>query len=593
LPAPTLIEPAVAAATNNTKPVFTWNYTALAGTTYEFQLSKAPSFSPSSILKSYVGPNLTYTYLPDATSPQLAEGKYYWHVRALNSTAAVTGAWSVYRVLTIDTTAPLAPKLSLPANAASVAFPVFSWASSLTAAKYKFEYDNNPSFIAPLYTSSEITTLYHTPTVVMTLGSYYWRVLAADAAGNWSLPSAARTVTILPAPVLVTPLSGGVLTTRTPNFTWSSVTAGDAYQLQISSATSFAASAIRQTFTGAPDVLTYTAITDLTDGVYYWRARVSPSGTWSVYRAFTVDATPPTVPTLSLPAAAASMKGTPNFTWKIPATTAKYKVTKYQFEYDVLADFSSSTGPAHYTSGELATTSFKPPTMSLGKYYWHVRGKDSAGIWGAYSAAREVNVTPLALSGVSILVSPANSSVIPSPTPTLSWGAIAGAFSYQVQLDKHSTFGAPLVIPLDFDSVTPLTSITVTTLPDGTYYWRVRRVDIYGGAGAWSAVWRLSVNQPIPLAVTASALSALSEPIASNTPTFTWNSAKYGVTYQIQVDSKKDFSAPLFDDTANTTSRTLRTPLPDGEYFWRVRAINIYKTPGPWSETWTIKVNAP
>jgi len=172
---------------------------------------------------------------------------------------------------------------------------------------------------------------------------------------------------------------------------------------------------------------------------------------------------------------------------------------------------------------------------------------------------------------------------------------VTGAVRYQVQINQHSTF-----IPADFDDETPLvspapTSITPLASLNGTYYWRVRKVDVYGGVGPWSAVWRLSINQVIPLAVTSSAmtgLSALAAPADTNTPTFTWDSVEYGVTYQLQVDDNNDFATPSFDDTADTTSRTPLEPLANGNYFWRVRAFNVSGTPGPWSETWTITINA-
>jgi predicted phage tail protein len=296
-----------------------------------------------------------------------------------------------------------------------------------------------------------------------------------------------------------------------------------------------------------------------------------------------LDITPPAAPVLSTPADNASVIGTPSFTW-LTAPTA----SKYQFEYATDAVFTNII----YTSAELTTLNHVPPTISLGTYYWHVRAKDAAGNWSNdWSTYRKISITPLAPVGVPTLLSPANSSIIPSPTPTMSWTAVTGAVNYQVQMDQNSTFSSP-----DLDSLTSSTNLTAgTLLADGVYYWRVRRVDAYGGLGAWSAVWRLSVNQPIPLAVTQlsglSALSALSDTFDSDTPTFNWNSVEHGATYQIQVDDDNTFDTPSFDDTAATTTRIPPTPLSNGEYFWRVRAINIYETPGPWSETWTIVIN--
>jgi len=228
--------------------------------------------------------------------------------------------------------------------------------------------------------------------------------------------------------------------------------------------------------------------------------------------------------------------------------------------------------------------------MLSGTYYWHVKAMDLAGNESGWSETRAVTVTSLAVpKGIPVLVAPINGSVFwDGATPTVSWKAVTGAVSYDVQMDGNSTFISP-----EFEGNTTSLEISVDTLPDGVYYWRVRKVDAYGGAGVWSVVRRFSVNEVIPLAVTSSSLSALSDTFDTNIPTLSWNSVQNGATYQVQVGDNSDFNAPFFDDTAATTSRTLTVALANGEYFWRVRAINSYGTPGPWSETWTINVDVP
>jgi hypothetical protein len=573
--APALIAPANALVTNDTTPDFSWN-TVTSGVTYEIQIATVSTFV-STVQDVTGGVGVTvYTATP------LADNVYYWRVRAINIDL-VPGAWSASRSFTIDTTPPVAPTLSLPANTVTViGTPVFSWAATATATKYEFQYDDDPGFGTP-YIATDLTTTSHTPPTLTTLVTYSWRVKAKDAAGNWGPWSLVRLVTINPptpvAPVLTLPANALVTNDTTPDFTWASVANGTTYEIQISTVSTFASTVQAP---AASPALAYTA-TVLADGVYYWRVRALNAalvaGPWAASRSFTIDTTPPLAPTLSLPADNASVTGTPAFSWAAAATA-----TKYQFEYDN----DSLFGSPNYTSAELTTTSITPPTISLGIYYWHVKARDAAGNWGPWSTARKVTVTPLAATGTPTLLTPANSSITLTPTPTFTWSVVTGAVNYQFQIDKNSTFSSP-----DIDVLTPVANLTVgSILADGTYYWRVRKVDTYGGVGPWSAVWRVNIIQPIPLAVTAS-LSALSDSFDTATPTFNWNSVEHGATYQIQVDNDKEFSTPSFDDTADTISRTLSAPLSNGEYFWRVRAINIYGTPGPWSETWTAKIDVP
>jgi hypothetical protein len=570
--APVLVTPVNAFVTNNPTPDFAWN-SVPSGDTYQLEISNATTFATKQQTFSGASGVLAYT----ATT--IPDGLWYWHVRALNVNG-VAGPWSAYRSFTIDTLAPAAPTLSSPANAASVVGTIaFSWTSTATASRYQFEYDNDADFSSPIYTSIELTTTSHTPPA-MALGTYSWHVRAKDAAGNWGAWSAPRTLTILSvtpvAPVLTAPVSAAVTHNPTPDFTWNSVVAGNTYQLEISNATTFATK--QQTFSGTPGMLSYTATT-IPDGIWYWHVRAvnvnGTAGPWSAYRSFTVDTVAPAAPVLSAPANAASVSGTPAFTWASAATA-----TKYQFEYDNDSDFSSPI----YTSADVTTLNHTPPAIARGTYSWHVRAKDAAGNTSLWSASRTVTIFPL-VPATPTLISPANGSVSPIPAPVLNWSAMANAASYQVQMDTNSTFSSP-----EFDGVSLTNIITPTPLADGVYYWRVRQTDILGDVSLWSAAWRVTISLPIPAAPTTDEPALTSE---SGTPTFTWNSVQHGVNYQIQVDDNANFASPVFDDTADTTSRTLVEPLTVGQYFWRVRAISEYEVNGLWSETWTLVVDIP
>ena len=199
-------------------------------------------------------------------------------------------------------TAPTLPVLSLPANGAIVhANPTFSWLASTGATKYQLQYATDSGFSANVFTTGELATTSYTPSPAMTVNTWYWRVKARDAAGNWSDWGAYRELhyhaPIPAAPLLTAPASGLVTNFNPiPTFTWNSVANGSYYRIQISLSPTFTTTTTDLTL-GA-GVLSYTpASGPTTDGVYYWHVAAINSdldqGAYSAAWYFTLDTTPP------------------------------------------------------------------------------------------------------------------------------------------------------------------------------------------------------------------------------------------------------------------------------------------------------------
>ena len=421
--------PANALVTLDTTPDFGWNAVTY-GSTYEIQIDNLATFAVP-IEQEATGLGLTYTATP------LTDGLKYWRVRAVNIHGE-PGAWSLARAVTIDTTAPLPPVLSLPANAAIVrGTPTFSWLAAATANAYQFAYDDEVNCPSPLYTSGIQATLTHLPPA-MELGTYNWCAQSRDPAGNWSGWSASRTVIIrqpIPvAPVLTLPANALVTLDTTPDFGWNAVTYGSTYEIQIDNLATFAVP-IEQEATGLG--LTYTA-TSLTDGLKYWRVRAvnihGEPGAWSLARAVTIDTTAPLPPVLSLPANAAIVRGTPTFSWLAAATA-----NAYQFAYD---DEVNCPSPL-YTSGIQATLTHLPPAMELGTYNWCAQSRDPAGNWSGWSASRTVIIRqPIPVAPALTL--PANALVTLDTTPDFGWNAVTYGSTYEIQIDNLATFAVPI-----------------------------------------------------------------------------------------------------------------------------------------------------
>src|SRR5918992_6144551 len=100
------------------------------------------------------------------------------------------------------------------------------------------------------------------------------------------------------------------------------------------------------------------------------------------------------------------------------------------------------------------------------------------------------------LAVVLVAVGPASGAPpVPSPTgpadgqevtflPAFAWQAVSGAGKYQFQPAADPNFNSPL-----FNITTRNTRATPeTTVPNGTYYWRVASVDSAGSVSNWSPV---------------------------------------------------------------------------------------------------------
>jgi hypothetical protein len=86
---------------------------------------------------------------------------------------------------------------------------------------------------------------------------------------------------------------------------------------------------------------------------------------------------------------------------------------------------------------------------------------------------------------------PEDNASILSATPTLTWTAVSGASTYDLQLAKDNSFSSNVITVKGRSS----TSYTVeTSLGYGTWYWRVRSGDNSTNVGLWSQVRQFHVN---------------------------------------------------------------------------------------------------
>jgi hypothetical protein len=408
----------------------------------------------------------------------------------------------------LDTTPGAAPTLVSPVNSASVNdIPDLLWNTVPDTSEYEIQVDDNSDFSSTLYSTRTSLTAF-TPTTLNS-GIYYWRVRGIDAAGNLGAWSAVWSFTLTfvgPSPPSLSSPSDGVFLLVSPTLSWSTVSGATEYQVQVSDSDDFSTIVSDTVVTTPTNVLT-----GLLDGSHHWRVRsinATGSGAWSSIWLFTIDTTPPSAPSLSLPSDGSTTNNAAiTFEWGADPDAIRYHV-------QVSTDSTFGSTQMNVTS---FTNSFTPSSpLSDGTHYWRVRSIDAAGNIGVWATAWSLLIDttgPIA----PVLSAPADGSVVTTVSVTLSWIGSSDSVLFMIQVSVASDFSS-----LKVDDQSTSASYLTSALDTGIYYWRVKGVDIAGNEGTWSTAWSFAISvssTPPPTSDPTSAPPETSEPETSSSPT--------------------------------------------------------------------------
>ena len=515
----------------------------------------------------------------------------YMHIRWNTSRVGEGTSWVKYG---LSSTIPTAPTLVSPVSGFVTNDPNvnLSWSEVIFGTSYDVQVDNNADFSSPESTGTSISETSYLPAGLLD-GKYYWRVRAKnliDQTGSWS-SSRYFTIDATPPvpPVLSTPINGSQVV-GTPTFTWLASATASHYQLQYE--TTIDGDPETYLFR-SPEVTTLSykpGVTPYLMAPLYWSVRAKDSiGNWSAWSTpFTVTVVPP-VPLKPVLTSPVSGLLTNN-----PAPTLAWNMVAYADTYEIQVD-TTYTFLAPLVQEHVGITELSHVIDSLpdGKYYWRVRARNVNNAAGAWSAYRYFSIDTTA-PAVPVLTKPLNGSQSIG-TPTFTWLASATAKYYQVQCDDVDD-GTDTYDYLSLSNITVLThKPTVTPSLMTVTYWYVRAQDPAGNWSAWSAPFTVTVVPPVPLKpVLTTPVSGL---VTNNpSPTLAWNTVAYADTYEIQIDTTYTFLAPLVQEYVGITSLNhILDPLPDGKYYWRVRARNVNNAAGAWAayRYFTIDTTAP
>ena len=221
-------------------------------------------------------------------------------------------------------------------------------------------------------------------------GTYKWWVGALDKAvpGNETASGdlVVRTFTVdtrKPGPpALVFPVVGGLLSNRTVAFSWDHSASGDIdqYRLQVTSGATFNPPLVLDVLIAHPN--TGDQRTLPVDGTYKWRVgaldKAVPANETAlgdlIVRNFTVDTTPPGIPTLVAPETADFLKTSKHFfDWN--ASTGD--VAHYLLQ--VIKSSDTFQGPFVINTGDITETQFQATAdLPDAAYRWRVIARDAS-----------------------------------------------------------------------------------------------------------------------------------------------------------------------------------------------------------------------
>ncbi len=371
----------------------------------------------------------------------------------------------------------------------------------------------------------------------------------------------------------------GATTSTMPTLTWNKGKGAVSTQVQIATDAGFNPALIDVTTQN----LRFINSTMLPNGAYYWRLRsVDKDGglsKWSSVRKFTRKWT--ATATLLTPAnLGATVYPTPTvLSWTpVPGATS-YKVSvatgasgggvdapRGIISTGALA-WSNSGAPISTSNTNLAISTALHP----GTYYWQVIPVDAEGHDGTASTIFSFTWVWTGLTTPTVTDMVDGAEIY---DPLFQWPAIPGAASYQIEINPTSGFAPGSRVYSGSTTATQFAPLN--TLPNNTYYWRVRGVDPQGQAGPWNngPVFTKTYDEtPLPgpqvLHVYNTKLQ-LRDNTNVNEPVVAWSTVPGARVYEVQVNCNGQGQTYFTANTAWTPTTGFTGGVP-----------NILSQPGP------------
>lgn len=470
----------------------------------------------------------------------LAQGSPYdYRVR----TNCVSGSTS-YTSAQFTTLCNIAPS-GLASSAVTNSSATISWDAVTGASSYDVDYKlaSSGTWVnAATATTSVSVNLSSLNTGVQ----YDFRVRANCASGSTTYTTNQFNTACNAAP---TGLSSASITTSSASLSWDAAGGAVSYDVDYKQASS-------GTWINAATATASTSVSvsGLSYGTTYdWRVRTNCTVGTSSFASSQFNTA---IPACDAPSGLASASVT------ISAATISWDAVTGAATYDV--DYKESSSGTWINAATAATsTSVDLSGLNYNTSYdWRVRTNCTYGNTSGYSQAQFTTAIPACDAPANLL-----SSSVAESSATVSWDAVGGAATYDVDY-KESSSGTWI----NAAAATASTSVNLSGLNYSTSYdWRVRTNCTYGNTSSYSSN-QFTTTTPVcdaPANLASSSISA-------SDATVSWSAVASAASYD--VDYKPESSSTWINAASGTTSLsiTLTGLAATTNYDWRVRTNCTY-----------------
>ncbi len=507
---------------------------------------------------------------------------YFWRVKSVDNNDNES-AWSVTSSFDIDI-----PDTKAPAIPESLATTIVEHTATLDWAdasdnksgikQYIVEYADNVDF------NNSETLIANSSTKVLEgltdLQTYYWRVMAEDAAGNLSEWSEIKNFTIdvtdTQAPDIPTGLSG-LVNDNSVSLDWGDSSDDKSglkeYIVEYSDNDGFLNAQTANSGVSELD------LSGLFNGIYYWRVQAidnsDNASAWSSSESFTVDMTAPDAP-----------------------ASLNYAVSGNDVSLDWIDSVDSLTGLdnyiVEYTLTDFDDANSSTPDVSAldlfdladGVYSWRVKAVDSKGNETAWVNGEDFTIDTTAPAVPADLA-----QEVADDSALLNWSDaidnLSGMKEYIVEYADNDQF-------IDATSeVVAVSELSLSDLQDlTTYFWHVKAVDNNGNESAWSAPENFSID--IPDTEAPQVPSGLTDDVDEDSAVLDWNDSsdnKSGIKEYVVEYADNDTFAGATARNVQDSEITLNGLLDLTTYYWRVKAVDTDNNTSTWSSTESFRVD--
>lgn len=463
-----------AVVTIDKTPELTWN--AISGATrYDIFIADSAAELDTVIAVQVATP--TYT----VPTPWAFGTHKYWRIKAYNLSGIQTGLTSADFDFTVATAYH---PLGTPNGECGPTQPTLAWTKMLGTDTYDLEIARDVDFHDLVETASPTTASWTISAAVNQGSSRFWRIRARNEDGDttaWS-PGFCFTVrwtyTITPT----APTNGSTIFDQTPLLDWSDVSFSHTYEVWVCDRFPIVPTfSTKYTTTDTLSKLQLASALPM-EATRYWRVRPKNLdgvvGSWSSTFELTPSATVALNP---MPADGfTDTDTTPMVSWSAVPGAASYSV-------QTATSAAGVSGATAVDKGTGTSHTFTSPLPEGSYRYWRVQAKNDSGTGSVWTAVASVGVT----WSYTPSPTPADGGDETDKTPLLSWSAIAGASSYELQANLGSA-------PSDGDHREPCASnsyqVPSTLLAGQTWYWRIRPINSEGFPGLWAKTWTFNVK---------------------------------------------------------------------------------------------------